>query len=63
MHRHSLGAFFASVRAIRESPLRVGEDATLRVDDIQGEALMIYHPGGMDDIPPAADDIQRVALI
>ena len=43
-----------------------------RGGDIQRCALMIYHPGGMDDIqgkalmiyhPDGMDDIQRVALI
>ena len=32
-----------------------------RGGDIQRCALMLYHPDGMDDIPPAADDIQGKA--
>ena len=39
------------------------ERVFLRLDDIQGFALMIYNSFGIDDIPPSAGDIQRFALM
>ena len=56
------GAFFVLKIFARADGAWV-EDTRQSLDDIQRCALMIYHPNGMDDIPPAADDIQRVALI
>ena len=39
------------------------ERVFMRLDDIQGFALMIYNSFGIDDIPPSADDMHAYGVI